>query len=126
MSLSPHFSFSLPIILLCTALLLDEKVNFLCCDVDLWLLARAPCCEHYPGIMSITLSDEYELWARELGFSVEELRATNVFALERSFLPAEVRERAWREHFREEGEAETLEGAVVWANAVQARSTAAR
>lgn len=93
---------------------------------DFWRRGiRVAVCSDDPGIMSITLSDEYELWARELGFSVEELRATNVFALERSFLPAEVRERAWREHFREEGEAETLEGAVVWANAVQARSTAA-
>ena len=87
-------------------------------------------CSDDPGIMNITLSDEYELWATTLGFSLDELRATNVYALERSFLPRDVVEAAWATHFRpahsaRDAEAEaprTLSEAVLWAKSVQNRA----
>jgi adenosine deaminase len=85
-------------------------------------------CSDDPGIMNITLSDEYALWATTLGFSLDELRATNIYALERSFLPRDVVEAAWVAHFRpahasRDAEAEaprTLDDAVAWAKTVQA------
>jgi len=52
-----------------------------------------------PGIMSLDLQGEYELWHKTLGFRKDELRASNVWALDHSFLPKEARDKVAREYF---------------------------
>ena len=51
-----------------------------------------------PGIMHIDLPGEYQIWRDVLGFSVEELKQTNAWALEASFVTEETKQLV-REHF---------------------------
>jgi hypothetical protein len=50
-----------------------------------------------PGIMAIDLNHEWAVWTEELGFSVEEMEAMTLLALDRSFLPREERERVFQQ-----------------------------
>eukprot|EP01047_Picozoa_sp_COSAG01_P028728 COSAG01_NODE_1941_length_8843_cov_33.836802_2_plen_93_part_00 len=47
--------------------------------------------------MAIDLNHEWAVWTEELGFSVEEMEAMTLLALDRSFLPREERERVFQQ-----------------------------
>jgi len=53
-----------------------------------------------PGIMSLDLQGEYRLWHDELGFDGAELKETNKYAVERSFLPQKARQRVMDKYFK--------------------------
>ncbi|GAB5356169.1 hypothetical protein AAMO2058_000268000 [Amorphochlora amoebiformis] len=52
-----------------------------------------------PGIMSLDLQGEYKIWHQDLGFDGEQLRESNVKAVEGSFLPKESRKMVLTKHF---------------------------
>ena len=53
-----------------------------------------------PQLMDIDLSHEYELAAKHYGFGKEDFRKTNLYALEKSFLPGEITRDVTREYFQ--------------------------
>ena len=71
-----------------------------------------------PGIMAIDLNSEYDVWRTDLGFTESELDATNVMALERTFLSAEERERIFRVYFANDAN-DSLESSVRNARDIQ-------
>lgn len=71
-----------------------------------------------PGIMAIDLNSEYDVWCTDLGFDENELNATNIMALEHSFLCAEERERIFRAYFSKNS-CETLDSAAENARKIQ-------
>lgn len=55
-----------------------------------------------PGIMAIDLNHEWDVWIEDLKFKERDLRAMNMIALDRSFLPKQARERLYHDFFRDD------------------------
>ena len=64
-----------------------------------------------PGIMGVDLNNEWDIWRENLGFSVQEIDAMQIYALDRSFLPRNEIDRIFLNYFAS-GEDDTLELSV--------------
>ena len=53
-----------------------------------------------PTLFGTTLSHEYEIAARHLGFSMDEIKKTILTSFEHSFLPNDRKKRLWNKHFK--------------------------
>src|SRR3989338_6221390 len=53
-----------------------------------------------PTLFGTTLTQEYEICVRELGFSLEEIKKTILTSFYHSFIPEEQKNRVWKNHFK--------------------------